>query len=138
MSSGDKRIGTSGDSMPFGSKEFSVGPLLIGIVALVFPVYVPVGMGTIRVKKVRSVVTVALAGGSATSVTTIKNKTTAMTGGTLTIANAATVAEEDYCDIVNDANARVAEGDYIALAIAARSSGSAGEAVFSIEYEPCQ
>lgn len=138
MASGDKRIGTQGDSMPFGTKLLCVGPVLVGIAALDFVVNIPAGMGTIRVKKVRSFVTVALAGGSADSVTTIKKAAQAMTGGTLTIADAAAVAVEDSCDIVNDAHARVPEGTTLVLSIAARGSGSAGEAVFFIEYEPCQ
>lgn len=138
MASGDKRIGTSGDSAPFGTELFCVGPVLVGIAALDVPIYIPKGMGTIRVKKVRSVVTVALAGGSADSVTTIKKVAQAMTGGTLTIANAAAVAVEDYCDIVNDAHARVLEETKLVLSIAARASGSAGEAMFFIEYERCQ
>lgn len=138
MSSGDKRIGTSGDSMPFGTKLLCVGPLLIGIAALDFVVNIPKGMGTIRVKKVRSFVTEALAGGSADSVTTIKKAAQAMTGGTLTIADAAPVAAEDECTIVNDEHARVPEETTLVLSIAARASGSAGEAIFFIEYEPCQ
>jgi len=138
MASGDKRIGTQGDSMPFGDEVLCVGPLLVKELALAFPVYVPKGMGTIRVKKVRSVVTVALAGGSAASVTTILKVAQAMTGGTLTIANAAPVAAEDSCDIVNDAHARVLEETQIVLSIAARTSGTAGEAMFFIEYERCQ
>jgi len=138
MASGDKRIGTSGDSMPFGTEVMCVGPLLVGIAALDFVIHIPVGMGTIRVKKVRSFVTVALAGGSADSVTTIKKAAQAMTGGTLTIANAAAVADEDSCTIVNDAHARVPEDTTLVLSIAARASGSAGEAVFFIEYERCQ
>jgi len=137
MSSG-KRIGTSGDSMPFGTKLLCVGPLLIGIAALDFVVNIPKGMGTILVKKVRSFVTVALAGGTADSVTTIKKAAQAMTGGTLTIADAAAIAVEDSCDIVNDEHARVPEETTLVLSIAARSSGSAGEALFFIEYEPCQ
>jgi hypothetical protein len=138
MASGDKRIGTSGDSLPFGTELLCVGPLLVGIAALDFVIHIPVGMGTIRVKKVRSFVTVALAGGSADSVTTIKKAAQAMTGGTLTIANAAAVADEDSCTIVNDAHARVPEDTTLVLSIAARASGSAGEALFFIEYERCQ
>lgn len=138
MASGDKRIGTQGDSMPFGTKLMCVGPVLVGIAALDFVINIPKGMGTILVKKVRSFVTVALAGGSADSVTTIKKAAQAMTGGTLTIANAAAEAVEDSCDIVNDEHARVPEETTLVLSIAARASGSAGEALFFIEYEPCQ
>jgi len=133
MASGDKRIGTSGDSMPFGTEVLSVGPLLQAD-ALIFPIYVPVGMGTIRVKKVRSVVNILI--GTGNSVVTIKNKTTGMTGGTLTITAASAIAAKDSCDIVDDANAYVAEGDYIALD---HDGGSdAGEATFFIEFERCQ
>jgi len=133
MSSGDKRIGTSGDSMPFGTEVLCVGPLL-QTDALIFPIYVPKGMGAIRVKKVRSVVNILI--GTGDSIITIKNKTTAMTGGTLTIAAASAIATKDDCDIVNDENARVAEEDYIALD---HDGGSnAGEATFFIEFERCQ
>lgn len=138
MGSGDKRIATSEDALPFGTEIICTGALLVGIAALDFPITVPVGMGNIRVKKVRSFVTVALAGGSAASVTTIKKGTQAMTGGTLTIPNASGVATENSCDIVNDAHARVPVGTKIVLSIAARTDGSAGTAVFIIEYERCQ
>ena len=138
MASGDARIATHEDAMPFGTELICSGPLLIGIDALDFPITVPAGMGTIRVKKVRSFVTVALAGGTANSVTTIKKAAQAMTGGTLTIPNASAVATENSCDIVNDAHARVPEGTKVVLSIAARAAGSAGEAVFFIEYERCQ
>ena len=138
MASGDKRIASHEDALPFGTEVICVGSLLVGIAALDFSWTVPKGMGTIRVKKVRSFVTVALAGGTDASVTTVKKGTQAMTGGTLTIANAAAVADEDYCDIVNDAHARVPEETAVVLSIAARASGSAGEAIFFIEYERCQ
>lgn len=138
MATGNKRIGTDGDSMPYGTEVLCVGPLLIGKDALDFPIYVPKGMGTIRVKKVRSVVTETLAGGSADSVTTIKKASQVMTGGTLTIDDAAAPPIKDYCDIVNDAHARVPEETTIVLAIAARTDGSDGEAMFFIEYERCQ
>ena len=133
-----KRIATSGDAIPSGTELMCVGPLLVAVAALDYVVNVPKGMGTIRVKKVRSFVTEALAGGSADSVTTIKKATQAMTGGTLTIADAAPVAAEDSCDIVNDEHARVPEETTLVLSIAARASGSAGEALFFIEYERCQ
>ncbi|GAJ17009.1 unnamed protein product, partial [marine sediment metagenome] len=71
---GDKRIGTSGDSMPFGTEVLCVGPLIVGVAAgLDFNFYVPKGMGKIRVKKVRSFLTEVLAGGTADSIVTVKN-----------------------------------------------------------------
>ena len=133
MASGDKRIASHEDALPFGTELISVGPLSV-VAALIFPIYVPKGMGTIRVKKVRSVVTVALS--TTASVITIKKATTAMTGGTLTIAASAVIAEEDYCDIVNDANARIPEESYIALSIA--TGLTSGEVIFFVEYERCQ
>lgn len=140
MASGDKRIGTSGDSMPFGTEVLCVGPLIIGVAAgLDFNVYVPKGMGKIRVKKVRSFLTEVLAGGTADSVVTVKNVTTAMTGGTLTITESGSaIGNEDSCDIVNDENAIVAEETAIVLSAAARASGTGGQAIFFIEFERCQ
>jgi len=132
MASGDKRIGTDGDSMPFGTEVICVGPLLQAT-ALDFPIYVPAGMGTIRVKKVRSITTVDTSG---VSTITIKKAAQAMTGGTLVIASAGGVADEDYCDIVNDAHARVPEETTIVLSH--NGTPSAGEAMFFIEYERCQ
>ena len=132
MASGDKRIGTDGDSMPFGTEVICVGPLLQAT-ALDFTIYVPAGMGTIRVKKVRSITTVDTSG---VSTITIKKAAQAMTGGTLVIANAGGVADEDYCDIVNDAHARVPEETTIVLSH--DGTPSAGEAIFFIEYERCQ
>ncbi len=139
MASGDKRIGIGGDCAPFGTQVLCVGPLLNAVAALNFPVYVPKGMGTILVKKVRSVETVALAGGTADSVITIRKGAQAMTGGILTIALAGSApGVEDFCDIVNDEHARVPEETRIVLSIAARAAGTAGEAVFFIEFEPTQ
>ncbi|MBA7478999.1 hypothetical protein ES707_14430 [subsurface metagenome] len=136
---GGKRIGTSGDSMPFGTELLCVGPLIVGVAAgLDFNVYVPKGMGKIRVKKVRSFLTVALAGGTDDSVVTVKNVDTPMTGGTLTITQPGTIGDEDSCDIVNDENAVVAEETAIVLSAAARASGTGGQAIFFIEYERCQ
>ena len=129
MASGDKRIGTQGDSMAFGTELICVGPLLL-TADLVFPVYVPLGMGQVRVKKVRSVVTVALTG-STDSVTTISD-------GVLTIAGDAAVAVEDSCTIVHDGTDDVAEEGTIVLSIAVGSTVTAGEAVFFIELERCQ
>lgn len=140
MASGDKRIGTSGDSMPFGTEVLSVGPLIIGVAAgLDTTIYIPKGMGTIRVKKVRSILTVVLAGGTVDSVVTIKKAAQAMTGGTLTIAQSGSaIGDLDSCDIVNDAHARVPEETTLVLSAAARTSGTGGEAIFFIEYERCQ
>lgn len=137
MSSGDKRIGTSGDSMPFGTEVLSVGPILQAE-ALILPIYVPVGMGAIRVKKVRSITTVDTSG---ISTITVKKQHAAeaavpMTGGSLVIASAGGVADEDSCDIVKDANARVPEGDKILLDH--DGTPASGEALFFIEYERCQ
>lgn len=137
MASGDKRIGTSGDSMPFGTEVICVGPLLLNE-DLEFPCYVPLNMGYVRVKKVRAVTTVAVAGGDV--VVTVKNGTTTedMTGGELTIALSDTApGVEDDCDIVNDENARVDALDEIILSIEG-TTPSAGEAIFFIEYERCQ
>lgn len=139
MASGDKRIGTSGDSMPFGTEVLCVGPLIIGVAAgLDTTIYIPKGMGTIRVKKVRSILTVVLAGGTVDSVVTIKKAAQAMTGGTLTIAQPGTIGDPDSCDIVNDEHARVPEETTLVLSAATRASGTAGEAIFFIEYERCQ
>ena len=136
MASGDKRIGTQGDSMPFGTELICVGPLLL-LADLSFVVYIPANMGSVRVKKVRSVVTVTVT--DSDSVTTIKNSSTSadMTGGTLTIAQNATPATEDSCTIVDDANAIVEAEGYITLDIEG-TSVTAGEAVFFIELERCQ
>jgi len=138
MSSGDKRIATFEDGMPFGTEVISIGPLLQAD-ALDFNIYVPVGMGAIRVKKVRSVKTVTLGAGAST-VTIEKQHASeaavAMTGGTLVLATAEDPGTEDYCDIVNDAKARVPEGDKVVLAI--DGTTASGEAVFFIEYERCQ
>ncbi len=92
-----------------------------------------------EVKKVRSFVTVALT--TAASVIAVAaqhaaESAVAMTGGPLTIANGAAVAEEDSCDIVKDAKARVPEGDKIVLT--PDGAAGAGEALFFIEYERCQ
>lgn len=137
MSSGEKRIGTSGDSMPFGTEVLSVGPILQAA-ALILTVYVPAGMGAIRVKKVRSITLVDTSG---ISTITVKKQhaaetAVAMTGGSLVIASAGGVADEDSCDIVDNANARVPEGDKILLDH--DGTPSAGEALFFIEYERCQ
>ena len=133
MGSGDKRIASFEDGMPFGTELLCVGPLLQAT-ALDFPIYVPKGMGTIRVKKVRSVVNVLI--GTGDSTVTIKKAAQAMTGGTLLITAASAVAAEDYCDIVNDAHARVPEETKIVLSIDGTTDG--GEATFFIEYERCQ
>lgn len=134
---GDKRIGTQGDSMPFGTEELCIGPLL-QTAALIFTIYVPAGMGPIRVKKVRSITTVDTTG---ISTITIKKQhaaetAVAMTGGSLVIASAGGVADEDSCDIVDDENARVPEGDKILLDH--DGTPTTGEAIFFIEYERCQ
>jgi len=136
MASGDKRIGTQGDSMPFGTELICVGPLLLAA-DLEFVVYVPANMGSVRVKKVRSVVTVQVL--TEDSVITIKNGSTStdMTGGTLTIAQNAAAAVEDDCDIVDDANAIVEAEGTITLSIEG-TSVTQGEAVFFIELERCQ
>ncbi len=137
MSSGDKRIGTSGDSAPFGTEVLIIGPIL-QTAALILPVYVPKGMGSIRVKKVRSLTTVDTLG---ISTITIKKQhlaegAVAMTGGSLVIAAAGGVADEDSVDIVKDANAVVPEEDKILLDH--DGTPTAGEAIFFIEYERCQ
>lgn len=132
MASGDKRIGTSGDSLPFGTEVICVGPLLL-TAATIFPVYVPLNMGYIRVKKVRSVTTVDT---DAACTVTIKNTTTTMDGGSLVIGSGGGVADKDDCDIVDNAKARVDALDYIALC--PDGVPTAGEAVFFIEYERCQ
>lgn len=132
MASGDKRIGTSGDSMPFGTEVICVGPLpLTG--AIDFPVYVPLNMGYIRVKKVRSVTTVDT---DAACTVTIGKEGTAMDGGSLVIANAGGIGDKDSCDITDNAKARVDALDYITLGV--DGVPTAGEAVFFIEYERCQ
>lgn len=133
-----KRIGTSGDSMPFGTEVLSVGNLLQAV-ATPFNIYVPVGMGAIRVKKVRSFVTLALT--TAKSDVAISSQhaaesAVAMTGSPLTIDHEAAVGDEDSVDIVNDAKARVPEGDKIVLT--PDGAAGAGEALFFIEYERVQ
>lgn len=135
---GDKRIGTSGDSMPYGTEVICVGPLLQAAV-LNFPIHVPKGMGAIRVKKVRSVITAVSTTGNSTI--TIKSQHAAeaavpMTGGSLVLTAADPVATEDDCDIVDDETARVPEEDKIILAH--DGTPDAGEAVFFIEFERCQ
>lgn len=140
MASGDKRIGISGDSAPFGTEVLCVGSLIIGVAAgLDTTIYVPKGMGTIRVKKVRSFLTVVLAGGTADSVVTIKKAAQAMTGGVFTITESGSaIGDLDSCDIVNDAHARVPEETTLVLSAAARLNGTGGEAIFYVEYERCQ
>lgn len=134
---GDKRIATFEDALPFGTEAISVGPFL-QTATLIVPTYVPVGMGAIRVKKVRSITTVDTTG---ISTITVKKQhasetAVAMTGGSLVIASAGGVADEDSCDIVDDASARVPEGDKILLDH--DGTPTTGEAIFQIEYERCQ
>jgi len=121
MAEGDKRIATFEDAEPFGTEVISVGPILQAT-ALILTIYVPIGMGAIRVKKVRSITTVDTSG-----ISTI---------GSLVIASAGGVADEDSCDIVDDAKARVPEGDKILLDH--DGTPASGEALFFIEYERCQ
>jgi len=138
MSSGDKRIGTSGDSMPFGTEVMCVGNLLQAV-ATPFNIYVPVGMGAIRVKKVRSFVTVALTTAKSDVAVASQHASdgaVAMTGSPLVIAHEAAVGDEDSCPVVNDAKAIVPEGDKIVLT--PDGAAGAGEALFFIEYERCQ
>lgn len=137
MASGDKRIGIDGDSLPFGTEEICIGPILQAA-ALVLAIYVAVGMGAIRVKKVRSITTVDTSGISTISIKKqhAAEGAVAMTGGSLVIASAGGVADEDSCTIVDDAAARVPEGDKILLDH--DGTPASGEALFFIEYERCQ
>ena len=137
MAEGDKRIATFEDAEPFGTEVISVGPILQAT-ALILTIYVPIGMGAIRVKKVRSITTVDTSG---ISTITVKKQHAAegavsMTGGSLVIASAGGVADEDSCDIVDDAKAKVPEGDKILLDH--DGTPASGEALFFIEYERCQ
>lgn len=138
MASRDKRIGTSGDSAPFGTGVMCVGPLLQAT-ATPFNIYVPAGMGAIRVKKVRSFVTVVLTTAKSDVAVAVQHAAAgavAMTGSPLVIAHEAAVGEEDSCTVVDDAKARVPEGDKIVLT--PDGAAGTGEAIFFIEYEPCQ
>jgi len=132
-------MGTLGNCAPYGSEVFCVGNLLQAD-ALNFRIPVPTNMGAIKVKSVKSFLTVVIA--TADSVVTVKKQHAAegavsMTGGTLTITvSGCAVGDEDSCDITDDANARVPAGDFIVLAI--DGGASAGEAIFFVEYERVQ